>query len=118
MKININTNNLELNDALKKYVSNKIGSLKKVVKRFEEKGEVKIFLELSRTTNHHKSGDVYYAEANVELDGDLIRVEHKDEDIRVSIDQIKDILQRKIRDKKEREVSRKRQAKRPGKPKK
>ncbi|MEX1013657.1 MAG: ribosome-associated translation inhibitor RaiA [Candidatus Paceibacterota bacterium] len=118
MKIHINSKIIKVTEPLKKYVEEKIGSLSKIVERFEENGEVNVYLDLGRENKHHKSGDVYFVEANTELDGKLIRAEDKSDDIRKSIDEVKDILTRDIRKEKEKEVDRKRKRERPGKPKK
>ncbi len=117
MKINIKSTDLKLTSSIEKYINDKIKDLSNLIKSFEEKGEVFIYFEIARTTKHHKQGKVFYAEANVDLLGDSIRVEHTDEDIRAAIDKVKDILKRKITEVKEKKVDKKRETKRPGKPK-
>ena len=98
MKIIIKTTNLELTPAINEYIEEKIGSLDKFLnKKLEKESEIKIEVEIARTTKHHKSGDVYYAEANIHLPGKILRAEHSDWDIRVAVDKIKDILQQEIK---------------------
>lgn len=98
MQIIIKATNLELTPAINEYVSEKIGSLDKFLnKKLERESEIKVEVEIARTTKHHKSGNVYYAEANMHLPGKVLRAEHSDWDIRVAVDNIKDKLQQEIK---------------------
>ena len=96
MHIDIQSKDLELTEPLKEYVEKKIGSLDRYLKRFDQ-DVLLAEVELARTTQHHKQGDVFYAEVNLKVPGKLLRATHKDDDIRKSIDKVKDILQREIR---------------------
>jgi ribosomal subunit interface protein len=113
MQINIKSTNLDLTPAIQEYIEIKIGSLEHFLrrfvgvrpcvglKRFELKNEIKIFVELARATKHHKSGNVFYAEATLALGKKVLRAEHSDWNIRVAIDKIKDKLQQEIKKYKE-----------------
>lgn len=96
MHIDVRAKDLDLTEPLKEYIDKKIGSLDKYLKRFDQEA-ILAEVEVARTTKHHKQGDVYYAEVNLKVPGTLLRATHKDEDIRVAIDRVKDILQREIR---------------------
>lgn len=96
MQIDIRTKDIELTEPLREYVDTKIGSLERYLKRFDE-SLLRAAVELKRTTKHHKTGDIFYAEVNLEIPGTMLRATHKDEDIRISIDKVKDVLQREIR---------------------
>lgn len=97
MQINIDASKIDMTPSLKKYAEEKIGSLERFVSRYEEEsGEVEVFLELSRSTKHHKSGEVFYAEAMMQLSKKGLRVECFDEDIRSAIDKVKDMLREEI----------------------
>ncbi len=97
MKINIKATNLELTPAITEYINNKIGSVDKFLKRFEEQTNIEIFVEIARTTRHHHKGDVFRAEANMEIPGKVLRADHEDWNIRVAINKVKDKLQREIK---------------------
>lgn len=97
MRISITATNIELTPALENYALKKVGAISKLVKSFERDNEVEVYLELARTTKHHKSGRIYYAEVNTEVDGRLIRVTKKEEDLREAIDALKNTLQREIK---------------------
>lgn len=119
MKIRLKGSKLELTSSIKDYALKRIGSLEKFLKRFEDEGEPEVEIELARTTQHHKSGEIYYAEATLDLKskGQKIRAESKEQDIRVAIDGLKDTLKRKILKRKEKKVDKKRKMERPNKPK-
>jgi putative sigma-54 modulation protein len=123
MKIDIKATNLELTPAIREYIEIKIGSLSHFLKRFETpkespegeqvpygagklptgraKNEIEVFVEIARTTRHHRSGNVFYAEASFSIGKKLLRAEHSDWDIRVAIDEVKDRLQQEIKKYKE-----------------
>ena len=47
-------------------------------------------VEVGRTTQHHKSGDIFRAEINLKLKGDSLRAVREAEDLYAAIDQVKD----------------------------
>jgi|SRR3989344_1383581 len=97
MQINIDASKIDATPSLKKYAISKLGALSKLVLRYEkENGETELFLELSRSTKHHKRGEIFYAEAMMQLPGKGLRAECFDEDIRAAIDKVKDMLRADI----------------------
>lgn len=96
MTTDIKSTNLELTPSIKQYAEEKLAALGKFIEKLEANGEAKLVIEIARTTNHHHRGDVYYAEANLNVKGSVIRAEHTDEDIYASIDKVKDILKMEI----------------------
>ncbi|MDI6717560.1 MAG: ribosome-associated translation inhibitor RaiA [Patescibacteria group bacterium] len=92
MKLNIKASGLDLTPAINEYVENKIKSAGKIITGFEKSQEAEINFEITRTTRHHRHGNVYHAKANVYLNGKLIRVEHDGDDVRAIIDKVKDKL--------------------------
>ena len=96
MHIDIEATNIELTPPLREYVEEKIGKLSKFLTRFES-DSVHVKVEVARLTRHHRHGNVYHAEANLHFPGGMLRAEYQSEDIRVSIDRVKKILQREIR---------------------
>lgn len=104
MQINIKATNLELTPAIRQYIEIKIGSLEHFLKRFENKSEIEVFVEIARTTKHHYKGDVFYAEAIFSLGQKILRAEHSDWDIRIAIDRVKDKLQQEIKKYKETKI--------------
>jgi putative sigma-54 modulation protein len=97
MKISIKATNLDLTPSIVNYIEDKISSVEKFLEKFESKSEIEVFVEIARTTNHHRKGDVFRAEANMELPGRVLRADHEDWDVRVAIDNVKDKLQGEVK---------------------
>ncbi len=95
MKINIKAST-DLTPSLKIYIEEKLGALAKFVKHFDETGEAAIWLEISRTTRHHRKGDVFVAAADLRLPKKILRAEEYAEDARVAIDRARDTLRLEI----------------------
>ena len=96
MKINIKTIKVDLTPSFKTYIEEKFGQLEKFFEHFEKKGEVELRVEVSRTTAHHKHGDVFRAVAGVHLSGKDLRAEEEAGDARSAIDMAKDTLRLEI----------------------
>jgi len=101
MRIDIKATDLDLTPAIREYIETKIGSLDHFLKRFEVDNEIMVFVEIARTTHHHKGGAVFYAEASFSMGKKLLRADHSDWDIRVAINEVKDRLQQEIKKYKE-----------------
>ncbi len=96
MQIIIKTTQIELTEALEQYVDDRIKGLEKYIGRFEEEGVSVARVELARTTQHHRNGDVFNVEINLQLDGEVIRAARDGEDMYAIIDEVKDILKLEI----------------------
>ncbi|MFH1346947.1 MAG: ribosome-associated translation inhibitor RaiA [Spirochaetota bacterium] len=106
MRIQIKATNLDLTPSIREYVEEKIGSLDKFLERFEKEGEIEVFIEVARTTKHHRSGKVFYAEVTFSLGKKVFRAEDLNEDIRLAIDEVRDKLQQEIKKYKEMKIDR------------
>lgn len=101
MNIQFYAKNIELTVGLKDTFEKKLSLLKKY------KGKVKMLdvrVDLSRD-RHHKKGDVFRVEVNVDLPGKVLRVEEAGADILSTLDVVAKKLERQARDVKERIVS-------------
>jgi putative sigma-54 modulation protein len=96
MNIDIIATDLDLTPSLKIYVEDKLGSIDKFIKKYDEKGSVHMRVEVGRTTRHHNKGDVFRAEANLEVAGKLLRAEDENSDIHIAIDRVEDKLRREL----------------------
>lgn len=88
MKINIQATNIELSDAIRDYLDKKIEGLDFMVD--SETSEAVGQIELGKTTNHHRSGEIYRAEINIMTEGKYIRAVSNNEDLYGAIDEMKD----------------------------
>lgn len=108
MKIIIKTKNFDLNQKLKDYIEEKIGGLEKFAEVFQNKEyynhffskgkpRVEVWVEIGKTTLHHRKGDVFRAEAQMRFPGKSLRAESEREDLKLAITEIKDELQRELK---------------------
>ena len=105
MKINIKDINLKLSPSDKDYVEQKIGSLEKFIQDIRVK-PLNIWVEIKKTTSHHKKGDIFKVEAQFRFPKKTARAESTRHDLRLAVDEVKDELQRKFK-----QYTRKREAK-------
>ncbi len=108
MKIVIKTTNLKLTRELRNYIKEKINSLEKFAKIFQKenyyngffakgKPRVEVWTEIGKTTLHHQKGPVFRAEAQMRLPGKSLRAESERKDLKLAITEIKDELQRQLK---------------------
>lgn len=95
MKINIRTKNIELLPSLRDFIDKKIGSLERFLK--SARSPIEAFVEIEKTTHHHRKGPYFRAECQLEVEGRNIRAEAKGEDLRVAITEVKDEIQREFK---------------------
>lgn len=98
MKINIKATNIELTPAINDYVNKKLMGLEK----FTKDKELIIYAEVGKTTNHHKSGDIYKAEFNIEISGVKFYTVSEKEDLYKAIDDAKEEMVYQIKNNKKR----------------
>ena len=84
---------MELTSAIREYTEKKIETLEKVMKSSPEV----INIEIGKTTNHHKQGDVYKAELNMAIGGYKFHTESEEEDLYAAIDAVREDMFRQGR---------------------
>jgi len=104
MKIDLFAKDIQLTDPIKVFINDKIGSLSKL---FNNNESVSAKVEIARTTRHHKTGEVYYAEAYLLIKGAFIRAMANLRDVRSAITEVKDELKIKKFKEKKKDLSRK-----------
>jgi len=87
MNINIKATNIELTEDLRNYIEDKMNCLSKY---FDNIIEVRV--EVGRESAHHQKGDIFFAEVNLKVPNDLIRVKKTEETQFKAIDKTKDHL--------------------------
>lgn len=88
MNIRINAPHLPLTPAIEEYVQKRITPLEKLVSNESVVCEI----ELARTTQHHKSGDIFKAEINMVLPDKHIYLVSEKEDLYQAIDHVREQL--------------------------
>lgn len=93
MRYNIKTTDFELTPAIKEYINKKIAHLDKYVKPGQEESMM-CYIEIGKTTNHHKSGDIFRSEFTIHMGGQSVRAESSQEDLYSSLDKVTEEAQR------------------------
>ena len=107
MKIDISTKNITLDEPLRIFIEEKIGGLDHLIGN--DKTQAKV--EIGKPSEHHRSGPIFMAEANLMMGGVLLRATCEHEDLRNAIVDVKDELQAQIRKFKEKRTDLSRQPK-------
>lgn len=92
----VRTTNMELTEAIKAYVEEKLLSLDKLMIDFQPEPEADV--EVGKTTEHHSNGPFFFAEVNLTVPGNLLRARIEAEDLYEAIDLMKDDLRRQVVD--------------------
>jgi ribosomal subunit interface protein len=99
MRIDIHTKNLELNPPLRTFIEEKTADIEHVL---GTEGEVHIRWEVGIPSQHHNSGSIFYAEANLTINGHLLRAEATNYDMHSAIVDVKDDVKIQVKKFKER----------------
>lgn len=119
MRITIRGKNMELTEAIKDYINNKIEGLEKFsalggsTGEGEEGGNHSVSIadvEVGVLTHHHKSGQIFSAVATLTFPKHRIRAEAQAEDIYQAIDEVRDKLEMNMTSAKKGFISRKHRA--------
>lgn len=108
MKIVIKTENIKLNRALENFIEEKINSLEKFAEIFQEKKyfngfyekgkpRIEAWVEIGKISSHHRKGPIFWAECQMRLPGKSLRSTAKLSDLRLAITEVKDELQRQLK---------------------
>ena len=94
MNIKIRSKNFDITPAINDYVTKKISTLEKFINQHEN---VLCEVEIGRTTTHHKSGDIFRAEINMNIPGQKQVFTFAEEvDLYTAIDIVRDEAERLI----------------------
>ena len=94
---------MELTEAIKDYVSKRVTNLEKLLANLEkEKGEARVNFEVVKTTNHHKTGEIFQADCMISIDGKKFYGKSDHEDLYSAIDEVKEKLFNEIQKNKDR----------------
>ena len=90
--LNINATNIEMTEAIKQYFTDKINSLDKFLNQNDEsiKCSARVRKEMGKT------GDIFKAEVSIHTSGKNFGAVSEKEDLYAAIDDVKDMVERKI----------------------
>lgn len=97
--VDVYAKGVDLTEALRDYVVNKVSNLGKYLADTNE--PISVHFEIGKVSNHHKSSeDAYEASCRFMLKGKEYFVRQYDENMYAAIDGVKETLYREIRDQK------------------
>jgi len=96
MRFQIKATGFDLTPALHQLIEEKLSGFSKYVGRWDAEGAVILRIEIAKTTQHHHKGNVFYAEANLDLPKKVLRVEETNENMRIAIEKLKDRLKNEL----------------------
>lgn len=103
MRINEKGKNMEITDRIKDYLFKKLEHVEKFIDPADESALCDV--ELGKTTQHHKNGDVFRTEINLHIKGKNLRAVSEMDDLFASIDLAKDEMVRELQSTKDKKVS-------------
>jgi putative sigma-54 modulation protein len=106
MKVKIKSTRLEMTDAIKKYIENKMDAVEKYL---GTKVQVtNCDFEIEKAVGGQNKGDIFRAEVNLEVPHEILRVEKTEADLYKAIDKVKDHLELVVKKYKEKQLDKKR----------
>lgn len=94
MNTQIKASNMELTPAIKEYVEKRLGTLEKFIRGKDGSNQMNI--EVGKTTNHHKNGEVYKAEVNLDANGKHFYAVSEKEDLYSAVDDVRSEVERQL----------------------
>ena len=104
MRHNIKATGFSMTPAIKEYVEKRVNHLDKFFDPNQKELPI-CYVEIGKTTNHHKTGDLFRAEYTLYIGGKSLRIEAEKDDLYVSIDSVTEGLIEELKSFKEKKVS-------------
>lgn len=98
MQVHIKATNTSLTPAVSDYIEKKVTSLEKFIEKEDTTADLQV--EVGRTTEHHKQGDIFRAEFNLKTRQGTFYAVSERRDIYTALDEVKDELIDALRAKK------------------
>lgn len=91
MHVTIKATGIEITQAIEAYVRDKFQTIERLVREDSSTGRIAtLAVEVGKTTDHHKSGDIFRAEATLSVGAEIYRTEYETTDLYSAIDVTKD----------------------------
>ncbi len=102
MNINIKNTNMVLTGAIYGYVAKRLDAIEKL---FKNDPSAQCDIELAKTTEHHKTGDIFRAEIHIIAKNKNHYASAEEKDIYRAIDVVRDEMLREVRSLKAKKIS-------------
>jgi putative sigma-54 modulation protein len=103
MKITIKATGLELTPSIQEYAEKRVESLEKFI--HTNSGSVLAQIEVGMISRHHKSGDIFRAEVNVSVNGEVLYAWAEKDDLYASIDEMHNKMERELASRKDKKIN-------------
>ncbi|MCX6719101.1 MAG: ribosome-associated translation inhibitor RaiA [Candidatus Taylorbacteria bacterium] len=102
MNTNIKTTNITLSASISEYTEKRLG---KIAKFLDDDPTTQCDVELAKTTEHHKKGDIFKAEIHIVGSGKNLYATADREDLYVAIDAVRDEILQELNARREKRIS-------------
>ena len=92
MQVIVSGKGVELTTAIQDYVDKKLGGLEKFFKPI-----MRLSVTVGMETKHHVQGEVFYAEAKVEVTGNDVFAKETSKDLYSAVDLLKNVLEAELK---------------------
>ena len=96
MRHNIKTTDFSMTPAIKDYIEKRIEHLDKFVNP-DQKELPMCYVEIGKTTNHHKSGELFRAELTINIGKKSLRAEATEEDLYAALDRVSEEMTEELK---------------------
>jgi ribosomal subunit interface protein len=103
MNIDVKATGIELTPAISDYISRKLEGISKFVSK--DAPDTVCHVEVGKTTDHHKHGDIFRAEVRIFTHGQDTYVEAEASDLYAAIDEVRDEIVHKLSSAKDKNAS-------------
>lgn len=103
MNFHVKNTNVSITPEIQDYLDKKMASLDKVLDPNDT--SVSCQVELARTTNHHKGGDIFRAEINLMRDGKQFRAVSEQDTLMAAMDEAKDQIVEELKSYKSKQMT-------------
>jgi len=99
MTINIRAMGMELTPAIRSYIEEKFATLEKFAPK-----AMQIDVTIGKESDHHNKGNVFVCTANMDVPGELRRVERNAKNLYKAIDKVKDHMRETLAQEKDKKI--------------
>ncbi|MFA4942758.1 MAG: ribosome-associated translation inhibitor RaiA [Patescibacteria group bacterium] len=105
MQVKIKASKIELTEAIQNYINEKVSMLDKYLNHVDV---LNCDFEIEKSVGGQHKGDIFRAEINLQVPGEILYVEKTESDLYKAIDKVKDHLAEVIKKYKEKKIDKKR----------
>ncbi len=103
MQIKIKATHISLTPEIEGYIHKKLETLERLIP--EDDTTALLSIEVGKTTEHHKTGDVFRAEFNLSPKGKTFYAFAEEADLYTALDRVKDELMHELRTRKDKDLT-------------